>query len=380
MILKKIAIISEFFQPHERGGAEICCKFIADGLCLRGFDVHVITPNLEVDGDDEEYGINQTIHRYSSYIRRKILERGKSTADKLHQSSAGKQAKNELDNMESPLFNFIHFFYRKYSAWDLARAFKKINKKEKFDIILANNVEPIMALNHIRKNIPKVGYIRDFHLFKKKINKNIKYLAINEKARELGLKYGLKDITVIYDPVLNDKISSLTKEEARKKLNLNYKNICLFVGHFSPRSDPTIIKDIAKRNPDIDFVLDGSGPIDMTSDLKNIHLMGRVNNVADYYKAADVLLYLHDPEWGLGMVPLEAMANGTPVVSYKFENTHFPLFMFDKEDMVCGVIKMFEFKKALKDMERECLKFIENYKEEKILDELEGFFKNELSS
>ena len=372
--IKKLCILSDFYEPNGRGGAEICCKFIADGLSLRGFDVHVITPNLDVDGYEEEYGINQTIHRYSSTLRRMILERGKGTADKLHQSSAGKEAKSELDNMESPIFNFIHFFYRKYSAWDLARAFKKIHKKEKFDIILANNVEPIMALNHIR-NIPMVGYIRDFHLFKKKINKNIKYLAINEKARDLGIKYGLKDITVINDPVLNDKISLLTKEEARKKLNMPYKNICLFVGHFSPRSDPTIIKEIAKNNPDIDFVLDGSGPISMESDLKNIHLMGRVNNIADYYKSADLLLYLHDPEWGLGMVPLEAMANGTPVVSYKFEESKFPLFMMDKEQMSNGIKNLFKHRHHLETMGKECLKIIENYKEEKILDDLEAFFK-----
>ena len=279
--------------------------------------------------------------------------------------------------MESPLFNFIHFFYRKYSAWDLARAFKKIHKKEKFDIILANNVEPIMALNHIR-NIPMVGYIRDFHLFKKKINKNIKYLAINEKARDLAVKYGLKNVTVIYDSILKEKISLLTKEEARKKLNMPYKSVCLFVGHFSPRSDPTIIKDIAFENPDIDFVLCGSGPIDMTSDLKNIHLIGRVNNICDYYKAADLLLYLHDPEWGLGMVPLEAMANGTPVMSYKFEDNTFPLFIMDKKQMSGGIKNLFKIRHHLEIMGKECSKISEAYKEEKILDKLEEFFKNEI--
>ena len=56
-----------------------------------------------------------------------------------------------------------------------------------------------------------------------------------------------KDITIIHDPIEKYKISKKTKHKARKDLDLKYKNICLFVGHFMWQTNPTIIVNIAKK-------------------------------------------------------------------------------------------------------------------------------------
>ena len=357
----KICILSDFYFPNARGGGEEMCRFMAEGLAKRGFDVHIITPNLSKDSYEIEKKGKLTIHRYRSPLRRFVLKVGKKPAGYLHTFPSTKTS-----NKESKIFNFFHFFYRKYSAMELARAFKKINKKERFNLLHANNVEPIIALNYI-KNIPITGHIRDFHLFNNKVKKDIPYIAINEKA--MMLARGFENVKVIYDPIMRSKISSI------KKRILPYENICLFAGHFSPRSNTSIIEESAIDNPDVEFIICGEGHHNLKN-IKNIHLMGNVKNIKDYYKSADLLLYLHDPGWGIGLVPLEAMANGLPVMSYKFENCKFPFLMYKREEMSKAIKDLFKDKSRLKKLGKSCSVTIEEYSEENILNQLERFFKN----
>lgn len=54
--------------------------------------------------------------------------------------------------------------------------------------------------------------------------------------------------------------------------------------------------------------------------VKNVHFVSNVENVGDYYNAMDVFLY-PSPTEGFGLVYMEAMACGVPVIAYDNELT-----------------------------------------------------------
>lgn len=363
----KICILCDFYYdlklPNEgiRGGAEVCSKFIAEGLARKGMEVHVVTPNLDEDMYMIESGENLFIHKYKSPLRRQILNKGKS-ASAIAQTTSGFVS------------SFVHKMYRRWSARELARAFNNLHHDYNFDLVHANNVESILALKHI--NIPKTAHLRDYHIFDFKFKAD-RYIAINQRMKEMA---GNLNVEVIHDPADETKISKLSKEEAREKLNLNYKNICLFVGHFMWQTDPTIILELAKELPDIDFVLCGDGPIKVESNLKNIHLIGEVppEEIKDYYKAADLFLYPAKMDWGFGLTVIESMANGTPVISYPIKGINEVIDDgkngWITDDLKGQIRKIFGNKDKLNEVGKEALNINQKFNKEIILDQLYGFF------
>ena len=103
-------------------------------------------------------------------------------------------------------------------------------------------------------------------------------------------------IEVLYNPISNDVISNLSKEEARKLLNLpKDKKIVLFVGSLTEKKGAHLIPKIAEKLKDHLFVTIGDGV------LKKLFLKNKQNNIIylgylpiselrHYYKASDILL------------------------------------------------------------------------------------------
>ena len=60
----------------------------------------------------------------------------------------------------------------------------------------------------------------------------------------------------MYDITQEEKISNLTKEEARKKLNMP-SGFILFVGSLIQERNPLAIVELARRMPDKKFVIIG---------------------------------------------------------------------------------------------------------------------------
>jgi glycosyltransferase involved in cell wall biosynthesis len=90
----------------------------------------------------------------------------------------------------------------------------------------------------------------------------------------------------------------------------------LFVGRYVEKKGLTIIRELARRRPDLEFLLVGAGPLKpATWDLANVTDLGTRNSheLAALYRTADLLLLPSVGE-GYPLVIQEAMACGLPVV------------------------------------------------------------------
>jgi glycosyltransferase involved in cell wall biosynthesis len=94
--------------------------------------------------------------------------------------------------------------------------------------------------------------------------------------------------------------SMMNVEEARKRLNLSQRFTVGYAGHMYPGRGVDLIIELAKRMPDIQFLLIGGTDSDIAHwrahaydyDITNMLFMGFVPNgsLPDYYAACDVLL------------------------------------------------------------------------------------------
>jgi len=114
--------------------------------------------------------------------------------------------------------------------------------------------------------------------------------------------------------------TKLEKAELRQKLSLpDVKKIFVSVGHLSPLKDPiTIIKAFNNLSDDFCVLFLGRGKLEQTcqdliQDKQKIRLIGFVNNVSDYLKAADYFVSASLVE-GLPNTVMEALATGLPCV------------------------------------------------------------------
>lgn len=124
--------------------------------------------------------------------------------------------------------------------------------------------------------------------------------------------------TLTYKPLVEE-----TKSSLRSKLDLPIEsNIWLVSGHLSERKDPLFLIKSWEKVTAIDnnnvLVYIGSGPLEsecrnLANKVENIKVLGRVNNVAEYLKAADFYVSPSVAE-GLPNAALEAMACGLPVL------------------------------------------------------------------
>jgi glycosyltransferase involved in cell wall biosynthesis len=96
----------------------------------------------------------------------------------------------------------------------------------------------------------------------------------------------------------------------------------LFVGRFVEEKGTLFVLELAKKISSVKFVLIGDGPLmaDVRSrarEMKNVEVVGWVerNGLAEYYKKASVVLVPSLWHEVFGLVALEAMAYGKPVIA-----------------------------------------------------------------
>ena len=89
--------------------------------------------------------------------------------------------------------------------------------------------------------------------------------------------------------------------------------------HKGQRQIIALARRLAEREPDISFVLVGSGWDEAklkseSADLPNVRFAGQVSDVGNYFAAFDTFIYPSRHE-GLGSVLLDAMAYGLPIIA-----------------------------------------------------------------
>ncbi|MBA7507797.1 D-inositol-3-phosphate glycosyltransferase [subsurface metagenome] len=343
----KVLLPTEYYPPFVMGGGEISTKLLAEGLAREGVEVHVLTPNYESFSNTVSEGKGVHLYRFRSI--RRFLHRGR----KAFQVSYRRR---------KPLFYWLLSKYIRFSAWEFSKRVSKLHERENFDLIHAQNLESALGLNLAEVRCPRIAHIRDFGLFCMNRGKLIgeslcdscsinnilaclgagrflarsiwnelswrrahsgfdHYIAIsNFVARELK-KENIPDekISVIYNPIGDEEISHLSKQEAKRSLGLDYEKVALFVGGLTEAKGAHLLPKLARKMPNVNFVVVGDGPLRglFENGPNNICCRGHVphEEVKHYFRAADIVLVpslWHEP---FGRVVVEGQINSTPVVA-----------------------------------------------------------------
>jgi len=134
-----------------------------------------------------------------------------------------------------------------------------------------------------------------------------------------------KPISVIHNGVDTFIFKLLNKENCRKELHLpTEKKIILYVANGGKNNiwkGWNYVKEIAKRyenNKEIIFLCVGGREDKKHTDQNILYIpfVSEPNNMAQYYSAADILLFPSLAE-SFGLVLVESLACGTPVVSFE---------------------------------------------------------------
>ncbi|ACV24337.1 glycosyltransferase [Methanocaldococcus fervens] len=350
----KFLFVAEYFPPFVMGGAEISLKILVDELVKNGHEVVVLTPNYSSFKTEIGKKDNLRIIRFKSF-RSFLFKKREKTSHEIYKKT-------------KPIFYLLLEQYLKYSSYELKKNIKKILEKEEFDVIHANNLESILALNNIKTSAKKIAHLRDFSLFcyNRGLNNKgnlccgcsennlkscmdakgfVNRLLLIEMRKRVNNLHGLSSfnlliaiskfvrqqyvnilgadenrIEVLYNPISNDIISNLSKEEARKLLNLpEDKKIVLFVGSLTEKKGAHLIPKIAEKLKDYLFIVIGDGVLKglfLKNKWNNIIYLGHlpISELRHYYRASDILLVpslWYEP---FGRVVLEGAYNGCYVI------------------------------------------------------------------
>lgn len=143
--------------------------------------------------------------------------------------------------------------------------------------------------------------------------------------RVFGEKKYLRRVRIITGGVDLSKFSSTNDyKDVEKKYSLKGKNVVLFTGKITEKKG---VEYLIKAAPKIDgevFVVGGGDDTDRLKEIvkrrniKNVHITGYIKNrdfFIQFYKRANVFVFPSIWDEPLGLVALEAMACGTPVVA-----------------------------------------------------------------
>ncbi len=222
--------------------------------------------------------------------------------------------------------------------------YKKLSK-EKYDIIDANGHPTLVpcSLAGLRTKTPVVGTLHDLYLgnWKQMTNSSLfftgpffevisakmpvtKMLTLNSKIRDRIiklLKYDKEKISVLPSGIHVDEIDSV-KQPKKSQTTI------LYVGRLTPQKDvPTLIRAFAltKKEYKLKILGEGFEKPKLQALCKQLKVNERVEFIKPYknhrdmvreIKAAAVLVLPSIREC-FGIVPLESMAAGTPIISTK---------------------------------------------------------------
>ncbi len=193
------------------------------------------------------------------------------------------------------------------------------------------------------------------------------------------------------------------KKNIRQHLGISLEKVLLFtVRNLVPRMGLKnlilAMKDIVKEISDIYLVIGGDGPLKEnlrtltnTLGLNNfIHFVGFIpeNQLPDFYRMADIFVLPTRELEGFGLVTLEALASGIPVLGTPIGGTKEILKKFDSRFLFNNtdnnsianlILKLYfnkkKFPKKWAEMTKQCRAFVEkNYSWENNVDALEKVF------
>ena len=282
--------------------------------------------------------------------------------------------------------------YKKFISLPFFRAFGFVvfgfveGIKEDYDVIHAHYAVPQGLLGALLKHIKRKPLITTLHgsdvtilarrpftriLVKYVLNTSDRVITVSEFLRGEILKLGIAEekVRVIYGGVPED-------EGPEEPFDIKGKNI-LFVGSLVRQKGVDILLKAfksVKKDIDSNLIIVGDGKkrkalerLAGARNLKDVYFLGSKRDLKSIFKKSSVLV-LPSREEGFGLVLLEAMANGVPVVASDTggipeiieDGKNGLLFKTgDFEDLSCKVARILEedeLKDALIEKGRETVK------------------------
>ena len=307
-----ILMISEAFSPNV-GGLETHLEGVCEYLDEKGHKVFVITyqplttkvrgPRMEKRGNIEIYRV-----QWFGVNWRHILER-------------------------YPVLLFLYVFPGLF----FKSFFLLLKHRKDVDIIDAQGLITAFIAKILAKIFKKrcVVSIHAIFGFKKHsiVTKVVKWVLSSfdvimpfaEKTKDELIAIGLPEekMTLYISWVDLDIFKPLPKDKCKQELGLGGKFVVLFVGRLIGKKGVSVLLEAATRcSPEITFAFVGDGPLadrlrEQARIQPNVVYLGRFPNreTAKCYNAADVSVIPSQYEEQFGVVVLETLACGTPIIA-----------------------------------------------------------------
>lgn len=159
-------------------------------------------------------------------------------------------------------------------------------------------------------------------------------------------EFDLLDVTVVPNGV--------DRNEFRPDMATTDEDYILFVGRLISRKNPELIIKIAKRRTDLKFVIRGNGPLKEKLERRapaNVEFLDHLSERAliEEYSRASVTICPYENE-GFGMVVIESMSSGTPVIGLDSGNLS-SVIKNGQNGILCETLDIEEWIAALKHVQ-----------------------------
>lgn len=328
---------------------------------------------------------NMTVHFYSSSLRMGVMKVAISTKIFFDPLKYGLDVVHIHNDTPISMFAGLRYANKKERplivTWhgDWIESYGSILRR--LGVLISNRFLVNKVLSKAKVIVtPSKHYIEESRFLKR----------YRDKVIEIPNGINLKDFEVPY-----------SKEECRKILNLDDKNIVLFLSALYPLKGPQIllkaIPGIIKEQKDTIFVFVGGGEVEkykkMAEELgvqEYVRFTGYVEDKVKplYYKAADVFVLPSIETFEVfPLVLLEASASGLPMVvsdlnTFKciIEEGYNGLFTKrgDEKSLADAIIYLLENEDVRKEMGENARKRVEDYSWEKIAERYEEVYETVL--
>jgi N-acetyl-alpha-D-glucosaminyl L-malate synthase BshA len=294
----KIVILTSMFPPSHIGGAEIAAQNVAGSLVAKGHNVSVVTSyskGLPKHYNENGFSVNRIYYPKIRYLGmaifwiRCLLIIRRINPDIVH---------CQTTHMGMPGFIYKKIYKKPYVVWC-----------QGFDVYFPWRFKKIISRMIFGDADAVIGLTEDM---KKEMQKNCN-----------------KDVFIIPEGISLKKFEGFSKTFFRKKFGIKgSEKVIIFVGSLKPVKGVKYLVDafkiVIKKNPRAKLFLIGDGP--EKQDLKNIikknslekkvNFIGKIANqkVSEYLTVADIFV-LPSLSEGFGIVNLEAMACGLPIIA-----------------------------------------------------------------
>ena len=309
----KILFISDVYFPRVNGVSTSIRTFVNELQSL-GHTVKLIAPDYGIATDDE------------AWITR-ILARGIyfDPEDKLMRFG---RALAQLENLKQENYDLIHIhtpFVAHYLGLKLAKALN-VPTVETYHTFFED------YLHHYLPVIPKsIAKWLAQKISKRQCNQVNAIVAPSQPMLDVLRNYGVKAEAAVIATGLNAQQFELADGQAFRQQHGIPENqpVALYVGRVAHEKNiPFLLNmlvELRNKIPDVLLIIAGEGPAEaslhvqakknkLRNNIKFIGYMDRNTALLKCYQAADVFVFASKSETQ-GLVLLEAMAQGTPVVA-----------------------------------------------------------------